>query len=308
MVGKIKDEYSREEIRKSINEKNKEYIYVFSNEIMDKFDDKDLSNFYHNISNLKIIFPNFIGRKFRVSTGGIYYTKSNKLFIPKVYENISANHELFHMISTFKDDKKIFSGFSQTTTSFFSTTSIGDGLTEGYTELMTNRYFKNQRKIRVSEGEYIDVSVSYKCLEMMASRLEEIVGRRTMESLYLNADLLGLINELSKYTNVDDIMKFISDTDFIINYFNEKNYKFLKKKLLIFLLDVYTKKLAIDYDSNFENIDEIKEKINNYLIGMPNEANFNNEAISLMPTEDAINIIKNNLSCFNGNKVKKNNL
>ena len=141
MVGKIKDEYSREEIRKSINEKNKEYIYVFSNEIMDKFDDKDLSNFYHNISNLKIIFPNFIGRKFRVSTGGIYYTKSNKLFIPKVYENISANHELFHMISTFKDDKKIFSGFSQTTTSFFSTNSIGDGLTEGYTELMTNRYF-----------------------------------------------------------------------------------------------------------------------------------------------------------------------
>ena len=150
----------------------------------------------------------------------------------------------------------------------------------------------------------------------MASRLEEIVGRRTMESLYLNADLLGLINELSKYTNVDDIMKFISDTDFIINYFNDKNYKFLKKKLLInklissnlFLLDVYTKKLAIDYDSNFENIDEIKEKINNYLIGMPNEVNFNNEAISLMPTEDAVNIIKNNLSCFNGNKVKKNNL
>ena len=47
--------------------------------------------------------------------------------------------------------------------------------------------------------------------------LECVVGRKKMSELYLNADLLGLIEELNKYSSIKSILSFIDRMDYILS-------------------------------------------------------------------------------------------
>ena len=86
--------------------------------------------------------------------------------------------------------------------------AIGDGLDEGYTQLLSERYFG-------------DVEGVYTYLVKVVGLLEEAVGAEKMTSLYLKADLPELINELKEYASEEEILRFLSALDFVRDHLME---------------------------------------------------------------------------------------
>ena len=117
------------------------------------------------------------------------------------------------MSSSFYRGEIEYSGFHQ-----FSLKSglfnLGEGINKGYTELLRHRYF-------ITENDGFE---SYTYEIDTADKIEKITGKEKMESLYLNADLPGLIQELKQFSSEEAIIKFISDVDFIFKNFDEKNF------------------------------------------------------------------------------------
>ncbi len=126
------------------------------------------------------------------------------------------------MASSVHKDGVNYSGFSQTAMKQERHDSLGSALNEGYTELLTERYFNHGEEARGTIGDY-EAQVGYIFERSIASKLEKIVGQEKMESLYLNANLPGLINELKNYASEEEIMKFISKTDFLSKHLRSTN-------------------------------------------------------------------------------------
>ena len=201
----------------------------------DNFSEEELNNLYKNISSLKI------KEHLLCEHRGYYSPASNKIVLKKD-EDDSLYHELFHMAS-FND--KCFGGFFQ----YEGNYCIGRGLNEGYTDLLTMRYFP----IRDYESSYsLEVNI-VKALEMM-------VGKDLMTELYLTADLKGLIHNLQKINSNQSIMRFINDVDFLNKYRKSKrNKEFVDLKIeevLSFLKSSAINKLKkdIEFDCNLEDI------------------------------------------------------
>ena len=62
------------------------------------------------------------------------------------------------------------------------------GLNDGYTELINRRYFQTEQQRNTGETNGI-------CEEqqIFAYGIEKLIGRKTMEQLFFNADLDGLV-------------------------------------------------------------------------------------------------------------------
>ena len=174
------------------------------------FSPNDLKFFHRNISSL--VF-NFLKREQNseknTTTIGLYSPRYNKISLLQNTSRNTAMHELFHMASSYYDNNKrninqqSFSGFFQWNKDGLD---IGYGLNEGYTQLLTNRY---------STEHYND---SYKFETLVAEGVEEIIGQEKMQSLYLQANLKGVIDELKKYEDERTIMKFIQYLDYYNRY------------------------------------------------------------------------------------------
>ena len=151
---------------------------------------------------------------------------------------------------------------------------IGSGLNEGYTQLLTERYF----------GETNEIAASYKICMFFSKKLEEIIGKDKMQSLYLNANLTELINELKKYDTEENIIKFIKSLDTILKYINYM-YSPLKKlsiykyyinekntQLLEFiqfkLMEWYIKKKEIEFKNKLINKQQLKKDIDEYYFSL----------------------------------------
>lgn len=116
-------------------------------------------------------------------------------------------HELFHMSSRRADENYWICGFHQIKKNLVSgedDCDIGAGLDEGYTQLLTERYFGN-KGIKKAYGLFVD----------LVRHIEILVGREKMEMLYSQADLRGLIDELQKYATYEDIIDLLDDLDYI---------------------------------------------------------------------------------------------
>lgn len=172
-----------------------------------------------------------------------------KKFIEKVLP-----HELLHMASSFCQNDTCYSGFSQ-----FKKNDdiIGTFITEGYTELLLLKIYPDKK--------YSSRSYAYE--RVVAEAIEQIVGYDTMSNLYFNANLFGLINELSKYNSIENVKDFIKKLDRLeylihFNNLNEvlKEFLDLDNKINCFLIDSYIKKLKFDNTKN----DEIIEKTITY--------------------------------------------
>ena len=190
-----------------------EKVLQFAHKLIEVFPREVLNNFYYNISYVKIQDLNKKRLVFSTNTVGTHDTMTNTIQIEEKHASATINHELFHMSSSKYENGVIYSGFSQTA-GFFKR-DIGDGINEGYTEVLTNRYFYPT----------INSSFTYSYLEDVAKHLEKIVGKEKMEELYLKADLLGLINELKQYATEDEIMEFLTSTDFILVHLGDYKFK-----------------------------------------------------------------------------------
>lgn len=235
-------------------------ILDFINVIETRFPDDVLDNFYRNINTLRVEKVNNV-YKYLNDSSGVYLTVSNRVGVKKSYI-YTIYHELFHMASTKVFKNVVCCGFSI----YEQKKSIGVGLNEGYTELLANRYFRNGNTVRFLRKNYSGVNVNqvndtaYPLQVLIASKLEEIVGKEKMERLYLGANLNGLVRELQQYVPKEAVHKFISNVDFLHNNINNFfNFSLKSEKIhnvyvevCNFLDTCYRKKLDARYPDDIE--------------------------------------------------------
>ena len=248
----------------------KEYLTIFINNINEL-----------NFKNSNFLLSNIIGAGTAISVGE-YGVKNNKIKVANYKSELPLYHELFHMASSVYKNGVRYSGFRIVPKNIFN--SIGVGINEGYTELLTERYF----------GSDYFLSKGYKYLKGISERLEEIVGKEKMEYYYLTANLKGLIDELSKYTDLSMISKFISDTDCIIQLMDSnltKSTESQLQKVIIsaneFLLYCYIKKVKSEIDST----EQLSEIINNYKNSFGDVIKISNKEYNLLDYNSLHNVL-----------------
>ena len=192
---------------------NDNIIRDFYSTLEDKLSHCDLSAFHANMKDLRIysskdsFLLKLLDALAGTRTGGAYLSKKNKIHIddqPFGRSQLKRNiltHELLHMASTRKDKDFIYSGFHISGKKL----SIGEGINEGYTELLNGRYFGNPR----SSDSYFD-------LQMLSSGIETIVGQENMEKMYFSNNLNGLIEALGRYISKDEAIGLIAKMDSLL--------------------------------------------------------------------------------------------
>lgn len=268
ILDKVDFDFSKTRAAKS---KYKEDISNFKNVLDKNFSPEVLGNFYKNIKTAKVI-----SKVSNSSYGGVYYfgrlpgLKNIIIINNSVLDSFNRNkapyHELFHLASTNYEDKIYRNGFCYI--DYNNGIKLGDGLNEGYTEWLSCKYFSSTEP-------------AYPFETMVAMKLSEILDSDITDKLYLTADLRGLIEELQKYADFEDIRQFITDLDF---YTNAETYrtdqrengneinKELKERISRikeFLIKTYNSKNSYSNLSEEEKEDELKKFTNSLEIVIP---------------------------------------
>ena len=218
-----------------------EVLVYFTRVLESNFLSIDLAYFYHNIKTLSI--EDLKGKMQKDTVLAEYMIDENKIMLYDDYLK-AIYHELFHMASSINRNGKFYSGFNQGLDKNY----IGYGLNEGYTELLYRRYF---RDVSIFVDAYIEEI-------KIASYLEKIIGRRKMESLYLRADLMGLLKEMQKYLNGQELVDIISKIEKVsylsraLNNSDAKNfspelYLDYLRAIYILLFKAFVRKLKKEY-------------------------------------------------------------
>ncbi len=167
---------------------------------------------------------------------------SNYIEGKKLFQKI-ISHELIHAASSFKDGRKITTGFCQYYIKPFMSV-VGIGLNEGYTEVLSNRYVVDKKLIVNGKD------TGYKYQRAVAELVELIVGRDKMINMYFHGDLEGLIKGLSRYQDEMKVKEFILDLDTITKTRRDKTIiekanmiNNLYNKVNIFLYDAFSKRM-----------------------------------------------------------------
>lgn len=163
--------------------------------------DDELKIVYNNIKTLKTI--RFLSPYIFLGATGIYDAKKNKIYY---LSKNTLGHEFLHMASTTYDKTNniIMGGFYQKK----SKDSIGNGLDEGYTELLNSRLYNKKNKVQAYPG-LVKIN---KMLELFFD------DPKDMACLYFNSNLPGLIKQLEKYASREEIINLIIDMDNILNF------------------------------------------------------------------------------------------
>lgn len=249
---------------------------------------ENLKLFYHNINGLTVVKKNFtfLNIILKKARAGDYNITLDRIRVQKKDYERTMPHELLHLASAFYDSnyKTIFSGFLQF--NYNSGVCVGRGLNEGYTQFLKNRYF--------------EPSNAYVLETHFASILEEIIGKDSMENLYFNANLYGLVEELRKYANIDDIMQFINSFDYInLRTHNLKKIELIKsntKYIARFLVDCYIKKLKIMLENKVITIFEMYNYYADFLEKLNNKITMGNKILYVF---FGLNDFKNSINDMN---------
>ena len=238
--------------------RNARVYSIFIEELNKMFSRSNLKNFYNNINSLNI------GKNLTGHIDGIeayYKPENNTIYFGRNGYNIEiVFHELLHMASTICKNGMIYCGFSQKKK--YSRKVIGASLTEGYTQLLTRRMYKDTYEYRY----YTEVEI--------AKIIETIIGKEKMENLYFNANLKGLVEELSKYSDEQETLKFIKRLDFITKYETYKENNTRREEILLveaykdvytFLLKTYVEQQKELYRKNEIDKEEFINRIANYI-------------------------------------------
>ena len=207
------------------------------------------------VSNIDWVEIRILGKFGQSEILGQYYSKKNKIELHKIS---SIYHELFHLSANDININDTSNGFYYD----LNDCSIGEGLNEGYIEVLVERYFEDETK----EQEEI-YSFEKKCAKV----LEEIVGQENMETLFFNQDLLGLISILKNYYSSEEIIEFLTIIDVILAYrqksvvgnkeFEIINSKF--QKVICFLIKGKCIKLSNQNNTLEHNTNVMKETLSN---------------------------------------------
>lgn len=249
-----------EKVQRVYKEENKEFMEHL-NKYEDFLNSKPHINkeFYNkNISEVTIMYyDNKTQKKYnqgKMTTSAYFDVILGKLYIKLMRGKYIKNiyHELSHLSSYFKKGDIAYHGFRQMDTN--TGYSIGVGINEGFTEIINRTYFEKD-------------SDSYEVAYTAVERLSKIIGLEKMETLYFNADLKGLVDEIMKCgVSKEEVYKFIINLDlyYKIEYEYKKNSKYTINALIKcedelnkFLTKLYVSKKTIDNptisDSDLKN-------------------------------------------------------
>lgn len=129
--------------------------------------------------------------------------------------NSTKTHELIHLATTKKEGKKTLCGFKINK----NKVTFATGINEGYTELINCRYFSKVN------------SDSYYVLQTLVKGIEDLVGKKKMESYFFSNNLNGLINSLENYAEREEILMLIQKIDKIHDWYDKLGQKFMQEKL-----------------------------------------------------------------------------
>ena len=226
----------------------KSYVESFADVLTSNYNDNLLNKFYYNINKLKVVSKDSNLATKRCLEGR-YSSSQNKIIIYNNNIDITIFHELFHMSTRIFKNGVLFTGFHQR--SFIpGYDDIGYGINEGYTELLTERYFANDSD-----------RLGYYFERFFASYIEKLIGEDKMSELYFKADILGLIDALKAYNNEETIIFIIKCLDyFSANWQNKMCYKNNDAAITycqFFIYDSYLKLLKNNYDNNLIDKDTL---------------------------------------------------
>jgi len=220
-----------------IDYKNREILKVYVERLSKHIPLEDMKLVYKNINsvkvekNLKPLLHNAIG---------YYEVVFNEI---SFLEPTVLSHEFLHLASSVYD-KRIdmdFSGFSQQG----NKSIIGNGINEGYTQVLNERiYGVNPKK----EAYYNEYKIA-KMIELFFDNKED------MQHLYFNCDLPGLVEQLEKYASYEEIVKLITDID-DYSVYDEKNILLAKLKKISIYKRIYGWFIA--KSNNQEKIDKFE--------------------------------------------------
>lgn len=256
---------TKEDINKIKNKALGNQLIKFRKKLYKKFKSENLNLLNNNIKSLKVkikyVAPEILLLKF---ASGKYKIRKNKIELIKYFKDGTTHHELLHMASTFYDKKaKLgFCGFQQI--NYLKEETIGRGLNEGYTEILTNRFFKKETK---------NIDYSYEICKFFVLKLEEIVEKDRMEKFYITADLAGLCKYLTNFDDFKNIILFLLNLDYLINHASLSKKKFKRYYELIecYLAKWYIDKKKQELDKNIIDKETFDIKIKNYIDSLENK-------------------------------------
>lgn len=169
-------------------------IVEFKNVIEGLVDKKYLTAFYRNINDLKV--RRRINLNVFDKVAAYYNSTKNEIVLLDSRIRDVVFHELFHLASSYINNEGEYIGFFQKN----GKSVIGEGINEGCTEWAAKEYFPGGIN-------------SYSFQTYVFSHIAKIIGDKKIFELYFQADLKGLINEMSKYLDVDEVFTIINGLD-----------------------------------------------------------------------------------------------
>ncbi len=233
----IPKELKQEPVPKRLELTHAKMVLEFIKTVRENMPASYLNNMFHNLKTLELNDNFGIAL---LGADGKYTPERNRI---RLANKKSIYHELFHMASRSATDTRC-NGLSQ----LIDGTWLGNGIDEGYTELLTRRYFKDKKR-KPNQKEKTD---SYDYQVNVCRKLEKIIGQDKMTEYYMTANFKGFIDELGKYSTEEELFRFIHSLDSITYLCNEISTFKLKtiersiKYTTNFLIRTYFKKLKQD--------------------------------------------------------------
>lgn len=226
-----------------------------------------LSNLNCSLNNLKENLPSLKIKKCLIPqksiiTAASYNEKENVIYMQPKTPEIIMYHELFHVASTKREYNKVISGFSIV----LPDNTLNLGLNEGYTQLLTERYFG-------SVSNYFQV---YPYEVIIAAQFEKIIGSQ-MFDLYLTANLLDLKHKFLQYGSEADFNTFFTCLDYI----NKNLYKINSD---VEILKNCMKKVSDILIKCFNRKENNEESLKEYIEDMDLCMEINNELYDFCPS------------------------
>lgn len=144
VVRKFDDINEEEILKKQFGPLIMEFVEVVKEDIPEI----NLSLFLNNLNTLNSSIKDFKFSRliFGCKTAGQYIPEENTIELSENNYSLTIDHELFHASTTVIDKSTgmIYCGFQQITS---KNKQIGEGLNEGYTQYLTEKYFGNKRPL-----------------------------------------------------------------------------------------------------------------------------------------------------------------
>ena len=277
-------------------------IIEFINTIKQNIPNSDLTLFYNNFNNIKTSVKNFkiSNLLFDEHIGAQWLPEENTIELSEDNYRTTIDHELFHASTTYIDPKShiIFCGFQQIKN---INNQIGEGLNEGYTQYLAEKYFSSHPLLK-----------AYSYEKKIAEAVELIVGQEKMQSLYFNANLKGLIDALKQYNTEENIYNFITTLDFLNKHSRDKHLTPNSNKIILnnleyinsFLIKTYMQKLILEFPEEKIDVRQLIENIYPILTKIPN-VKMNKREFNALNEEFVANVINETLSNYKSSDDKK---